>query len=615
MPRKILSWTYPSEDPDVCEFEIYVRLAPLGTEGAGLGTRLGSVPAKERDFVCELAEGRYVGYVVPVGKNGSRGSSIEADAIDFIETGRDTAAPPEPASVALDQVDVSATALVATDPPSIEDTPHVLQVIEGGDTPMQGRLVAEHSVAPRGPLSPNASRQPARPIALDGSEHDDIPATRDLHVRGVTPHGKGGDAVTRSVNVTPRPNHDAIPVCSIIGSTQTNFSVTAPASSTSYEVVGGTGLRMRALTTGSSLSSALGTGSAGAIVDGAPGAQGFYQIGKVESDEVDLGAADLLFVLECFGRFAREDLVASRWTGRTGDTFRFPSFPAADLLGRENHPQESAWWAMRHLTGEGHPTQPLRECKFQYVVGSSSPVAHAEGDWKDHVPGATLRGRYVRIRVVMVEPTGFHRVICQDVIVTAHVVMRRRTGSGSPESAVAAGPGSLFTDKATGDLYHKATGYGNTGWSLMATAASAAGVPAGAVLMYAPGMGAPPTGWLDCDGTAVSRATYAALFAAIGTTYGVGDGSTTFNLPDFRDRFAQGDSAGGGGSNPVGGTGGAVSPTVTDPGHTHTVGTVALRGAGAVNTSAVANTGSNTTGITVPDGRPPFLSIGFIIKT
>lgn len=45
-----------------------------------------------------------------------------------------------------------------------------------------------------------------------------------------------------------------------------------------------------------------------------------------------------------------------------------------------------------------------------------------------------------------------------------------------------------------------------------------------------------PTGWLLCDGSAVSRTTYAKLFAAIGTTYGVGDGSTTFNLPDLSQR-------------------------------------------------------------------------------
>lgn len=44
-----------------------------------------------------------------------------------------------------------------------------------------------------------------------------------------------------------------------------------------------------------------------------------------------------------------------------------------------------------------------------------------------------------------------------------------------------------------------------------------------------------PIGWLDCDGSAISRTDYADLFAAIGTTYGSGDGSTTFNIPDYTD--------------------------------------------------------------------------------
>ena len=49
-----------------------------------------------------------------------------------------------------------------------------------------------------------------------------------------------------------------------------------------------------------------------------------------------------------------------------------------------------------------------------------------------------------------------------------------------------------------------------------------------------------PVGWLKANGAAVSRTAYAALFAAIGTTYGAGDGSTTFNLPDLRGEFMRG---------------------------------------------------------------------------
>jgi phage-related tail fiber protein len=53
-------------------------------------------------------------------------------------------------------------------------------------------------------------------------------------------------------------------------------------------------------------------------------------------------------------------------------------------------------------------------------------------------------------------------------------------------------------------------------------------------------MNTAPTGWLKANGAAVSRTTYAALFSAIGTTFGVGDGSTTFNLPDLRGEFMRG---------------------------------------------------------------------------
>lgn len=62
--------------------------------------------------------------------------------------------------------------------------------------------------------------------------------------------------------------------------------------------------------------------------------------------------------------------------------------------------------------------------------------------------------------------------------------------------------------------------------------------PSGTVAWYA--ANSPPTGWLECDGSAVSRTTYATLFAAISTTFGVGDGSTTFNLPDLRGEFVRG---------------------------------------------------------------------------
>lgn len=93
-----------------------------------------------------------------------------------------------------------------------------------------------------------------------------------------------------------------------------------------------------------------------------------------------------------------------------------------------------------------------------------------------------------------------------------------------------------------------------------------------------------PEGWLICDGAAVSRTAYSALFAAIGTTYGAGDGSTTFNLPDYRDRVPVGLDANDSDFNVLGKTLGSKSNTY-DLTHKHTQGNTG---------AATGNTGSTT---------------------
>lgn len=110
-------------------------------------------------------------------------------------------------------------------------------------------------------------------------------------------------------------------------------------------------------------------------------------------------------------------------------------------------------------------------------------------------------------------------------------------------------------------------------------------VPTGTLLDFA-GSSA-PSGFLLCYGQAISRSTYADLFAAIGTTYGAGDGTTTFNLPDLRGRVGVGkDDMGGSAANRVttgggagfngstlGATGGFQAVQLTEsqmPAHTHT---------------------------------------------
>jgi microcystin-dependent protein len=129
--------------------------------------------------------------------------------------------------------------------------------------------------------------------------------------------------------------------------------------------------------------------------------------------------------------------------------------------------------------------------------------------------------------------------------------------------------------------------WSGTAWvSGAATAGASVLTPVGTVVPYAGTDASTPAGWLFCGGQAVSRTTYADLYAVVGTTYGSGDGSTTFNVPDLRGRVAAGkDNMGGsaasrltsGGSGITGTTlgaaGGAETHTLTTaqmPTHTHT---------------------------------------------
>lgn len=189
---------------------------------------------------------------------------------------------------------------------------------------------------------------------------------------------------------------------------------------------------------------------------------------------------------------------------------------------------------------------------------------------------------------------------------------------------------------------------GTNGYALTTNAAGAAtwnAVPPVGVITAFAGSTA-PTGYLICDGTAVSRTTYAALFTIIGTTYGVGNGSTTFNLPDLRSKTIVGVGQGSGLTNrTLASTGGAETKTlavseipshnhtINDPGHTHSQNTVnddfnnsggnppgfTADGAGSRTWS---NINSSTTGISINytgggsafNIMNPYISLNYIIK-
>ena len=166
-------------------------------------------------------------------------------------------------------------------------------------------------------------------------------------------------------------------------------------------------------------------------------------------------------------------------------------------------------------------------------------------------------------------------------------------------------------------------------------------VPTGSLIMWP--SNTIPSDWKLCNGAAISRVTFATLFSLLGTTFGAGDGSTTFNLPDYRNRMPYGAD-----TVVVGATGGSAdaivvshthtatsTSTVTDPGHLHTFTNVNVAAGstgpifGSSNSYVTQSTNTATTGITVGTtttnastgvsgtnaNLPPFLGINFIIKT
>jgi microcystin-dependent protein len=146
-------------------------------------------------------------------------------------------------------------------------------------------------------------------------------------------------------------------------------------------------------------------------------------------------------------------------------------------------------------------------------------------------------------------------------------------------------------------------------------------IPTGSMQIFA--AAAAPTGWVLCDGAAINRTTYAALFAVIGTTFGAGNGTTTFNVPDMRGRAPIGIGTGTGlTARALADEVGAETHTLTVselPSHTHSV-----PNSGSQNNSFDSGTtvGNDVTGVSGSTGgdaahnnMQPSLAVNFIIKT
>jgi microcystin-dependent protein len=129
-------------------------------------------------------------------------------------------------------------------------------------------------------------------------------------------------------------------------------------------------------------------------------------------------------------------------------------------------------------------------------------------------------------------------------------------------------------------------------------------LPIGIVMPFAGSTA--PSGWALCYGQALSRSTYSGLYGVIGTQYGIGDGSTTFNLPDLRGRVAAG-------RDNMGGTGASRLSQGVLGGNPGSLG--ASGGAESLTTTAASLSGSGTNVATSSGNIQPTLILNYIIKT
>lgn len=188
-------------------------------------------------------------------------------------------------------------------------------------------------------------------------------------------------------------------------------------------------------------------------------------------------------------------------------------------------------------------TEASQSAQFYTDGGTADTyVLSAVGSWEQ--PTAYRNGQAVRFA------PGNNNTGASTVNVSSIGVKDLVDASGSALTG-----GELVAGVEVTIVYNSGSDHFRIAYSQPVTPPSA---PTGAVLDFA-GASA-PSGWLLCYGQPVSRTTYADLFAVVGTTYGVGDGSTTFNLPDLRGRVAAGrDDMGGVGANRITGSSGPAN--------------------------------------------------------
>jgi len=181
---------------------------------------------------------------------------------------------------------------------------------------------------------------------------------------------------------------------------------------------------------------------------------------------------------------------------------------------------------------------------FTFTASAAIPhLMNYQGKATDQ-SGAPLNGTYnLTFRIYNSETGGTAKwTETQPNVIIANGVFQVQLGSITPLNLPFNEPYWVSAEINTDGEMTPRTRLVSVGYAFTAenSTSTTNGVPTGVIMAWA--TDTPPDGWLLCDGRAVSRATYAGLFGVIGSNYGAGDGSTTFNLPNMQGRLPVGKS-------------------------------------------------------------------------
>lgn len=449
-------WECEYQDEKVYEWRVY-----SSSNRESLGSLVATVAASMRSASWEVDDDDGPGFVrvVAATKAGVE-DDWQAPSNPVSDLRIDTLTTPAamPEVVAAAPVESSMTGRVTLEAPPSSDPPAYVQVVEGSD-PSTGKVIAEVKVVASGPQGADGAHQVSADFPLEGPPDTD----KVITVRTVTSGGKPSPTVsTRTLRTPPLEGFHPVTLALISGATHTGFP--APASTDGHEYDATDGLRARQIPVDyTTMGATWGFfGELAGLFSRQPAGSRYIAEFTVESDEFDLGSL-YTFRLGIADTFKRKTAAGFFGSMPFDALTYYPFDPIRDtrVIGTPDGPA----WVAREFSTAGTPRQGVRRIRWEYVIGTAPGVAHANSDYRPWTATQWCRGRYGRVRAVIVEPAGLHRVICPSATIVAYLPKVMKVGTGSPEGVDSAPPGS-FKHRTDGPpwAYVKQTGIGTTGW-------------------------------------------------------------------------------------------------------------------------------------------------------